>query len=266
MSGARSDIESAERNEKCGPSAIVAHPANWSMNAATKPPRARKIEAILLAIAGDDLRKPLEAIESAHKLLSLGVRTHSELRWLRSGQSAISRLKEQLQQIQTALHVRELAMQLEPRPVRVRQILRQTRCEHEHAALSKGISMRVVLSDASILSEELLLGAALRNLVGNAIKYTQPGGRILIGCRHSRASIRIDVYDTGAGIPCEKISQIFEAFTRLDPGRGEGVGMGLFIVRQALGILGHRIEVTSTPCRGSRFSILVARAGKRTKP
>ena len=114
--------------------------------------------------------------------------------------------------------------------------------------------MCVVLSDASILSEDLLLGAALRNLVGNAIKYTQPGGRVLIGCRHTRANIRIDVYDTGAGIPCEKISRIFEAFTRLDPARGEGLGIGLFIVRQALGILGHRIEVASTSV--SRISLL----------
>ena len=146
MSGARSDIEAVERNEKCGSSAIVAHPANWSMKATSRPPRAPKIEAILLAIAGDDLRQPLEAIESAHKLLSLGVRTNSELRWLRSGQSAISRLKEQLRKIQTALHVRELATQLEPRPVRIQSDfaagpLRARTCSleqrHKHARRSK---------------------------------------------------------------------------------------------------------------------------------
>jgi two-component system phosphate regulon sensor histidine kinase PhoR len=265
MSGARSHIGAEERNEKCGTSTIIARPSNWSMKAVTRPLRAPKIDSMLLALAGDDLRQPLDAIESAHKLLGLEVRTSSELRWLRSSQSAISRLKEQLQQIQTALHFRELATRLTPRPVRIHQILRQARFEYEHAALSKGISLRVVLSDASILSEDLFLGAALRNLIGNAIKYTQPGGRVLIGCRHSRASIRIDVYDTGAGIPSEKFSQIFEAFTRLDPGRGEGLGIGLFIVRQALRILGHRLEVASTPCRGSRFSIFVARAGKENR-
>ena len=113
MRGARSDIETAEYNEKCGTRSIVARPSNGSTKVVTRPLRAPKIEAMLLAIAGDDLRQPLEAIESAHKLFSLGVRTSSELRWLRSGQSAISRLKEQLRQIETALHVRELATRLE---------------------------------------------------------------------------------------------------------------------------------------------------------
>jgi two-component system, OmpR family, phosphate regulon sensor histidine kinase PhoR len=67
------------------------------------------------------------------------------------------------------------------------------------------------------------------------------------------------VYDTGTGIPGEQIPKIFEAFTRLDAARCDGLGIGLFIVRQALAILGHRIDVASTPCRGSRFSVFVAR-------
>jgi len=123
----------------------------------------------------------------------------------------------------------------------------------------------MVSSGARILSDSLLLGAALRNLVSNAIKYTQPGGRVLLGCRHSHLGIRIDVYDTGTGIPCEQIPKIFEAFTRLDAAQCDGLGIGLFIVRQALGILGHRIDVASTPCRGSRFSIFVARGTKRER-
>jgi signal transduction histidine kinase len=53
---------------------------------------------------------------------------------------------------------------------------------------------------------------------------------------------------------------MFEAFTRFDPARCDGLGIGLFIVRQAIGILGHRIDVASTPCRGSRFSIFASRA------
>jgi signal transduction histidine kinase len=123
----------------------------------------------------------------------------------------------------------------------------------------------MVSSDVSILSDSLLLGAVLRNLVSNAIKYTQPGGRVLLGCRHSGSSIRIDVYDTGIGISGEQMPKIFEAFTRLDAARCDGLGVGLFIVRQAIGILGHRIDVASTPCRGSRFSIFVARGTKRER-
>jgi two-component system phosphate regulon sensor histidine kinase PhoR len=255
-------IEAAMRNENFRVAA-AARPASWSMTATARPQRASNFEAVLLAIAGHDLRQPLQVIQSAHELLGLGIRTSSELRCLRSGQNAIDRLKEQLEQILTALRVREGTRRAELSPVCVHQVLRQACRESEQAALSKGISVHMVSSSATILSDGLLLGAALRNLVSNAIKYTEPGGRVLLGCRHSGSGVRIDVYDTGAGIPGEQIPQIFEAFTRLDAAQCDGLGIGLFIVRQALGILGHRIDVASTPCRGSRFSIFVARGTKR---
>jgi two-component system, OmpR family, phosphate regulon sensor histidine kinase PhoR len=179
---------------------------------------------------------------------------------LRSSQSAIDQLKEQLEQILTALRLRERSGRLELAPVRIQQVLRQACRDNEHAALSKGISIHSVSNDATVLSDGLLLGAALRNLVSNAVKYTKLGGRVLLGCRRSGSEIRIDVYDTGIGIPDEQIPRIFEAFTRLDTTQCEGLGIGLLIVRQALGILGHRIDVASSPCRGSRFSIFVERS------
>ncbi len=239
-----------------------ASPVGWSMTATARPKKVSNFERVLLAIARHDLRQPLQVIQSAHELLGLGIRTSSELRCLRSGQNAIDRLKEQLEQILTALRVRECTRRLELTPVRVQQVLRQACRENEQAALSRGVSIHMVSCNATILSDSLLLGAALRNLVSNAVKYNQPGGRILLGCRHSRSGIRIDVYDTGTGIPGEQIPKVFEAFTRLDAAQCDGLGIGLFIVRQALGILGHRIDVVSTPCRGSRFSIFVARETK----
>jgi two-component system phosphate regulon sensor histidine kinase PhoR len=258
-------VAAPEAKKKFGTSDLVARPATWVLTAVPKPHKISDFEAVLLAIAGHDLRQPLQVIQSAHELLGLGIRTSSELRCLRSGQNAIDRLKDQLEQILTALRVRESTKRLELMPVCVHQVLREACRENQQAALSKGISIHMVSSDATILSESLLLGAALRNLVSNAIKYTQPGGRVLVGCRHSRLGIRIDVYDTGTGIPCDQIPKIFEAFTRLDAAQCDGLGIGLFIVRQALGILGHRIDVASTPCRGSRFSILIARETKRER-
>jgi signal transduction histidine kinase len=229
------------------------------VTAAARPQKVTNFEAVLLAIAGHDLRQPLQVIQSTHERLGYGVRTRSELRCLRSGQIAIDRLKEQLQQLLTAMRVQESTRRLELAPVRIQQVLRQACRENEHAALSKGIIIQTVSSGATVLSNGLLLGAALRNLVSNAVKYTQPGGRILVGCRRSGSEIRIDVYDTGIGIPDEQIPRIFEAFTRLDAVRSGGLGIGLFIVCQALGILGHGIDVASIPGRGSRFSILVTR-------
>jgi len=250
-------VEVSQRSHGAG-----APSPGWSMTATVTPRKAPNFERVLLAMAGHDLRQPLQIIQSAHELLGRGLRTSSELRCLRSSQIAIDRLKEQLEQIVTALRVRECSRRLVLTPLSVRHVLRQACRENEHAALSKGISINMVSSDALILSESLLLGAALRNLVSNAVKYTQPGGRILVGCRHANSGIRIDVYDTGIGIPGEQLQRIFEAFTRLDVMECDGLGIGLFIVREALGILGHRIDVASTGCRGSRFSIFVKRATK----
>jgi two-component system phosphate regulon sensor histidine kinase PhoR len=267
MRETRNHIEAGERKEHFGTTGKARRPVIWRMTATAEPHSVSDFEAVLLAIAGHDLRQPLQIIQNAHELLGHGIRTSSELRFLRSGQNAIDRLKDQLEQLLTALRVRENAKHLELKPISVGEVLRQACRENEWAALTKGISIHMVSSNASILSDSLLLGAALRNLVSNAIKYTQEGGRILLGCRHYPSSVRIDVCDTGIGIPGEQMPKIFEAFTRLDAARCDGLGIGLFIVRQAIGILGHRIDVASTPCRGSRFSIFVARqkrSGERT--
>jgi two-component system phosphate regulon sensor histidine kinase PhoR len=216
-------------------------------------------ETVLLAIACHDLRQPLQVVQSAYELLGIGLRTSSELKHLRLGQNAIDRLKEQLAQLLTALRIRRRTGTLELVPVRVQQILNEACRENEEAALRKGISLSSVATEAVIKSDSFLLGAALRNLISNAIKYTKPGGRILVGCRRYCKTLRIDVYDTGIGIPDEHMPRIFEACTRLDTIRCDGLGVGLFIVRQALGLLGHRIEVASNPSRGSRFSIVTTR-------
>jgi two-component system, OmpR family, phosphate regulon sensor histidine kinase PhoR len=70
--------------------------------------------------------------------------------------------------------------------------------------------------------------------------------------------MRIDVFDTGSGIAEQDMPKIFDAFTRPDHTRGDGLGIGLFIVRQAIGMLGHRVDASSIACRGSRFSIFAA--------
>jgi two-component system phosphate regulon sensor histidine kinase PhoR len=215
-------------------------------------------ETVLLAIAGHDMRQPLQIIQSTHELLGIGLRTSSELKYLRLGQDAIDRLKEQLAQLVTALRIQgQTGLELTPIPVQ--QVLNEADRENEDAAFRKGISLRTVATDAVIKSNSFLLGAALRNLVSNAVKYTRPGGQILVGCRRTCTSLRIDVYDTGIGIPGEHVPQMFDAFTRLNTVQRDGLGIGLFIVRQALGLLGHRIEVTSSPSRGSRFSIVAPR-------
>jgi two-component system, OmpR family, phosphate regulon sensor histidine kinase PhoR len=231
-------------------------PHSWPLSGKEQSQDICTFESVLLAIAGHDLRQSLQVVQGANDLLGTGLRSASELRYLRSSQKAVDRLNEQLSELLTALRLRLHANDIKLKPVRVQQLLEQVSRENEEAAQQKNISLRMVPTNALVMSDVLLLGAALRNLVSNAIRYTQAGGRIVLGCRRGGSCLRIEVCDTGIGISEEQMPKIFDAFTRLDPGRNDSLGVGLFIVRHAIGLLGHRIEVASTPSRGSRFSIL----------
>jgi CheY-like chemotaxis protein len=109
-----------------------------------------------------------------------------------------------------------------------------------------------------VQSDRRLLRRLLQNLVSNAIKYT-PKGRVLVGCRRRRRRLRIDVYDTGLGIPASKRRAIFQEFHRLDRGAkvARGLGLGLSIVERIARVLDHKIAVTSAVGRGSHFSVEV---------
>lgn len=230
----------------------------WSSGSTFETYPSSDYEALLLAIAGHDLRQPLQTVQSAHEQLGLGIRTQSELRLLRSGQRAIVRLTAQLDQLLAALRLRT-PEGVKPAPLQVMNVLQQVAYENEFETLRKGIRFSVVPSSVSIQSDGLLFGAILRNLVRNAVKYTDPGGRILVGCRYAGDTVRIEIYDTGIGISNDDMPRLFDPFTCMGARSGEGHGLGLYIVRQAIGILGHRLEITTTPSLGSRFCVVAKR-------
>jgi two-component system phosphate regulon sensor histidine kinase PhoR len=259
MRGTEGQVTATNRGGP-GTAPMAKQPISWSMTVNTGPERPSEFESTLLAIAGHDLRQPLQVIQGTHELLGLGARTESELRLLRRGQSAIDQLKNQLDQLLAALRLHEHPEEVQLTPVPVGSLLREACRENEIAALQKGVSVRMVQTTATVLSNALLLSSILRNLVSNAVKFTSPGGRILLGCRHVNRSVRIDVYDTGVGVAGDQMPRVFQAFTRLDPTRRDGLGVGLFIVRQAVGLLGHRVDINSTPSQGSQFSIFAKRA------
>ena len=231
----------------------------WSIPEPENPQRGSDFAAMLLAIAAHDLRQPLQMMQHAHDALGRGIRTKSELKLLELSQTAIERMDQQLKELLGALLLHHRAGRIELRAVRVAPLLRQACHENREIASRKGIAVRVVGTEVSVLSDRLLLAVILRNLVNNAVKYTNSGGRILIGCRRFGAAVRIDVLDTGVGIVDARMPSLFEALTRLDPKRSDDLGIGLFIVRKAADLLGHRIDVSSEPYRGSRFSIVAPR-------
>src|SRR5690606_17529450 len=114
-------------------------------------------------------------------------------------------------------------------------------------------------SRAIVRSDEALMRRVLRNLLSNAVRYTTHG-RIVLGCRREGNLVRIEVWDTGPGIPQSRQREIFEEFRRLNDGGESGSGLGLAIVDRIARLLGHRIGLRSWPGRGSVFSVTVPRA------
>jgi two-component system, OmpR family, phosphate regulon sensor histidine kinase PhoR len=251
-------VEGTARGGALETSRPATHLYSWSSGPTTDTQQVPDYMALLLAIAGHDLRQPLQAIQGAHELLGLGIRTKSELHLLRSGQRAIDKLIAQLDQLLAALRLRD-PEGVKPVPLQLMHLLQQVAHENEFEALKKGIKFSVIPSRVFIQSDRLLFGAILGNLVRNAVKYTDPGGRILVGCRSASDTVRIEIYDTGIGISGDEMPRLFDLFSCAAGRSGDGHGVGLYIVRQAIAILGHRLEITSSPLGGSRFCVVAKR-------
>jgi two-component system, OmpR family, phosphate regulon sensor histidine kinase PhoR len=221
-----------------------------------------ELQTTLVGMMGHDLRSSLHIIQGTYALLRSRLDGAPQEAWIDRGERAVTKLTEQLNCLVDAFYLTERTNALEISALSLGPLFWRLRHENEDAALQRGIELRAISTDACVTSNPILLGCILRNLLTNAIKYTEPGGRILIGCRRKGAEIRIDVYDTGIGIPESQMPRIFESFTRLAPERGQGLGIGLSIVRRALEALGHRIEVRSVVGEGSLFSIYAPAASQ----
>ena len=133
----------------------------------------------------------------------------------------------------------------------------------EFAALAGrvGLDLRVVPSSLVLRSDPKMLRRVLQNFLSNAVRYT-PSGRILMGARRRGDRVRIEVWDTGPGIPENKLGEIFKEFHRLDGvlGREQGLGRGLAIVDRIARALEHPVGVRPAGQRGTVFHIEVPRA------
>ncbi|MDJ0824061.1 MAG: PAS-domain containing protein [Rhodobacter sp.] len=130
------------------------------------------------------------------------------------------------------------------------------RDEFAPLAALKGLELRVVPSSAHVTSDPGFLRRILQNLIANAIRYTE-AGRVLVGARRNGGSVRVEVWDTGPGIPEADQDRIFKEFERLDAraSASEGLGLGLAIVERACARLGHPLGLWSVVGRGTGFFV-----------
>ncbi len=222
--------------------------------------RAGLAKAKFLAAASHDLRQPVQSLVMLLAALKRQTADRPELApTVSMMKAAIDSVKGLLSGI---LDISRLdAGVVAPAMVEVDlgELAARLASEYQTAAQAKGLELRCAPRPLWARSDRLLLERMMRNLIENALRYTTSGG-VLIGVRRCGAQVRIDVVDTGSGIPPEKQADVFEEFHQLDnPGRdsSRGLGLGLAIVARLANLLGAEVRLVSRPGRGSRFSLLL---------
>ncbi|MEP6998016.1 MAG: ATP-binding protein [Betaproteobacteria bacterium] len=218
-----------------------------------------------LAAASHDLRQPLHAMG----LFGAALAARVEEPTTREIVACINASVEALERQFTALmDISKLdAGAVTPGPARFPLAALFARLEREFTPLAAARHLRLAIVPTGVWvdSDPVLLERVLANFVSNAVRHTERGGAVL-GVRRRGTQVAIEVRDTGAGIPAAERERIFEAFYQIRPasrGAGQGMGLGLAIVRRLAALLDHPIEFDSTPARGSRFAVVVPRAAGR---
>lgn len=149
-------------------------------------------------------------------------------------------------------------LRLHPQLIEIAELLPTVADAFTAAADRAGVTLHTTAEPTLITADPIRLRQAVGNLITNAIRHTPSGGRINIICRTAMTTLRIDVSDTGPGIPPDQQSLVFERFWRADKSRSRqtgGSGLGLSIVRKLAEAHGGTVSVTSPPGHGATFTI-----------
>ncbi|MGD9710562.1 MAG: chemotaxis protein CheB [Thermomicrobiales bacterium] len=222
--------------------------------------RANLAKSRFLAAASHDLRQPLQSLTLLQDLLTQSVEGEKPQKLLARQEQTLSAMSGMLNALLDINQIEAGVVDAKPITFPIADMLDRLRDEFSYLAQSRSLSLQIVPSSAIIKSDPRLLEQMIRNLLGNAIKYTKRG-KVLLGCRRCGDTLRIEVWDTGIGIAEDELHAIFDEFHQIDnPARERrrGLGLGLSIVQRLGHLLGHRVDVRSVPGKGSIFTITVA--------
>ncbi len=219
--------------------------------------RANSSKSRFLAAASHDLRQPLQsvglylsvALRKPEQLLDVGPKMQRSL-------DAMSELLDSL------LDISRLdggSIQADRKDFPIGELIDRVLAEAGPLANEKGLALESRGDSAIVHSDQALLQRIVENFVANAIKYTETGS-VTIDCRREDDHLRLSIVDTGCGIPEASLERIFEEYYQLDnPARDRrrGFGLGLTIVKHVAALLGHELQVSSLPGKGSTFSVNV---------
>ena len=230
----------------------------------TELERLEGVRRDFVANASHELRTPLTAIHGfAETLLSGGLSEEER----RSSLEVIDRHARRLGSIVNDLlelsTIETGKLRVEPVRVDVAEVARSVVRDVTPRCRERELEVDVEVEGASrAWADPRALEQVVTNLLDNAVKYTEPGGRIQVGIGEVGARVRVSVQDSGIGIPEEDLARIFERFYRVDRARSRalgGTGLGLSIVKHLVQAMGGEISVVSRLGEGSRFSFSLPR-------
>jgi hypothetical protein len=225
--------------------------------------RANASKSRFVAAASHDLLQPLSAaklfLSSVEDSPEVGPNASDTLQRARNALGSVETILGALLDI-SKLDAGLAALEVTAVPLDV--VLHTLAEEFAPLAAKKGLKLRIVPSTVVVRSDAAYLRRILQNLIANAIRYTETG-RVLVGARRLKGAVRVEVWDTGPGIPSDQRENIFKEFQRLNrlASPADGMGLGLAIVERACALLGHPIGLVSEVCRGSGFLVTLPLQG-----
>ena len=224
---------------------------------------ANRAKSTFLAAASHDLRQPLQTLSLLQRTLEPHIQDAEGRRMLAGISRSVGTMRGMLNSLLDINRLESGVLVPSISTFPVNDVFDSVAADFLEIAEEKGLKLRVVHSGLMIRSDQHMLEEMTRNLVSNAIRYTDKG-TVLVGCRRADDKVRIEVWDSGAGISREHIARIFEEYYQISQSVKEegGFGLGLAIVQRLGKLLGHHVDVRSVPGEGSCFSVEVPMANE----
>lgn len=216
-------------------------------------------QAQQMASAGHDLRQPLmvlkngleEAVGTSEMYSDTGVHLRESVAYLEA--LIVRYLDPEVGKVQPVNGAGGGLGETEIFPISI--VLKNVKHMFQNDARKRGLAFRSVMTSAQVKADPIAVMRIVSNFVSNAVKYTKPGSRILLGCRKQEGHLRVAVYDEGQGIPASELEAIILPGVRGE-GRSEpGNGMGLAIAKAMADDHGFALIIRSEPGRGSLFAV-----------
>lgn len=214
------------------------------------------------AAASHDLRQPLHAMGLFAEALRQRADNPEVASLVNSINESVDALEGLFGELLDITRIDSGGVEVQTAPVRIHDLFARLRLHFEPAAFEKGLALNFHGGHRWAHTDGLLLERILRNLVSNAIRYTEDGG-VLVACRPRGAHLLVQVWDSGIGIDAANLARVFDEFYQvqgqrpLEPHQRKGLGLGLSIVKRLADLLGAPLGVRSQPGRGTVFSLEV---------